>query len=657
MPRQQQIIPVYDVPHVMTVVNNYSTIAQVEQVQASDPNVKFICVFPADKGEDGCKTINSTTEFINTYGYPNFKKYGQASFMPYLLLRSGYASVHCVRITPPNATYANIVILATVTTTDNTVSVKYSTSTIADLTDLETFEEKVKALATTDTYPVIAFASSSRGVYGNNLRFRMTSDTSTDNGTDYKNYAVQFLSTDAGLSLNENYNVTLHYSAVVSGVSKFMYDVLNDPEAGSANTITVVNDDGIDAIYTAYTTACEGAGTVPVPSKDFDYFYGRVKGSRTGEAIANYTIDADSVAFDSTTGLAFVGGVDGNFDMANESVAYDPDAPTGGVLPGLPATTLRQASIINEYLKAMFTGIDTEYLTKFTDETGRRYGTAVISKRRAPADVILDANYPDIIKKALNELAIKRADAKLILDSGIHSTVASLEAWDDTFATEVDGQTYYFASSDIDTPTYVTSREGQWFKARDPFTGKIIDVTYTWYLATALPRHIIVNGNHIPFTGERYALLSGAIANSLRPNIDADDLETKQRLYTRRINTCDTLAENTYFRSTQINVQQTVSDLLEDNNVMVLLEMKRMLEDLVLSKLYDFSEAEDRARFTESAQRMFETYTNRKVRSFNVLFDMNEFEEERNILHCYLELVFRQMSSRGIVEIDINGRV
>jgi hypothetical protein len=203
---------------------------------------------------------------------------------------------------------------------------------------------------------------------------------------------------------------------------------------------------------------------------------------------------------------------------------------------------------------------------------------------------------------------------------------------------------------------YLVTREGQWAKVRDPFTGKIIDVTYTWFLAQALPTHIITNGTHVPFIGERYSLLTGHIANSVRPNIDADDLESKQLLWEKRINTLDTLSENRYARSTQVTVQTDLSDLTEDSNVLVLLEMKRILEDITLKRLFDFADAEDRRRFTDEADRVFATYPNRKVREYKVSFDMNEYEQERNILHCYLTVIFRQISTRAIVEIDINRR-
>jgi len=139
--------------------------------------------------------------------------------------------------------------------------------------------------------------------------------------------------------------------------------------------------------------------------------------------------------------------------------------------------------------------------------------------------------------------------------------------------------------------------------------------------------------------------------------IDADDIDTKEALYTNRVNFFECIAEDTYVRGVQGTSQKQWSDLSEENNVAVVLEMKRILEEFVSSKLYNFAEAEDRVLFTQDADRLFADYRNKKVRSFNVYFDMNAFEEERSILHCYLAVVFRTIAKRGIIEIDINKRV
>lgn len=613
MPRTSQIIPQYDVPHVMTIINDNSTIDTTADVEVADPAVRALCVFTSAKGPDGVKTVATTKDYIKMYGTPDIKKYGQASYMPYLMLATGKARVHCMRVTPTDAAYANVVITAKSTTADSATTVTFATKTIENLTNLDELQTKADELDATLTdgeKVIMVLAATGRGTYGNDMSFRLVPQVAAATASTFKNYTLEILSRDNGLTLDESHRIAVYYNAIERRLSRFADDVINDPETGSPSTRIYINSDNITALYEAYATT---AGEEAVIEPMFDPFFGVYTG---------YTVDTEGLNFGKTDGILFAGGSDGSF----------------------AASETREKAIEDAYLAVLNTA-----------SPDPRYGRAPFSKRRTPAEFILDANYPVSVKMALYELALKRTDAKLYLDCGTtNNTLDELVTYDTT--NFYDDGVSKFSASNADVMDYIVTREGQWYKTRDPFTGKIIDVTYTWFLAQSLPTHLIDNGTHIPFIGERYTLLTGHITNSVRPNIDADDLESKQILWERRINSVDTLSENRYARSTQVTVQTDISDLTEDSNVFVLLEMKRMLEDITLRRLFDFSDAEDRRRFTDEADRVFATYPNRKVREYKVSFDMNEYEQARNILHCYLTVIFRQISTRAIVEIDINRR-
>lgn len=613
MPRTSQIIPQYDVPHIMTVINDNSTLDTSTNVEVADPAIRSLCIFTSAKGPDGIRTLSKTEDYLKMYGTPDMKKYGQASYMPFLMLSTGRAHVHCMRITPNDAAYANVVVTAKSTTADSATTVTFATKTIENITNLDEFAAKVDAFDATLTdgeKVIMALITTGRGAYGNDMSFRLVPQTAAATSSIFKNYTLEILSRDNGLTREEAHRIAIYPNATERRVSRYAEDVINDPETGSASTRIYINSENVEALYEAYAA---NAGDDIVTELMFDPFFGNYTG---------YTVDENGVNFGKTDGLLFSSGTDGSFATSDD-----------------PAKALEDAMLA----------------ALSTTSPDPRYGRAAMSKRRTPADIILDANYPISVKMALYELALKRTDAKLYLDCGTsNNTIEELETYDDTnFYTETGSK---FSSSDANVMDYLVTREGQWMKVRDPFTGKIINVTYTWYLAQALPLHLVDIGTHVPFIGERYTLLTGHIANSVRPNIDSDDLDAKQRLWERRINTVDTLSENRYARSTQVTVQTDLSDLTEDNNVLVLLEMKRMLEDITLTRLFDFADAEDRRRFTDEADTAFATYPNRKVREYKVVFDMNEYEQDRNILHCYLTVIFRQISTRAIVEIDINRR-
>jgi hypothetical protein len=87
-----------------------------------------------------------------------------------------------------------------------------------------------------------------------------------------------------------------------------------------------------------------------------------------------------------------------------------------------------------------------------------------------------------------------------------------------------------------------------------------------------------------------------------------------------------------------------------------LFELKRILEVDCFNNLYNFTSVAERANFTEYEKAKFADWIGRKVQSFNIRFDVNEWEAERSIVHCYAEVQFRNLNKRTIIEIDVNKR-
>lgn len=641
MPSANQIIPAYNVPHVATYINDNSTVSNIAPVAVVDPSIRMLYVFASPKGEDcTIKEITDTSVYLNTYGTPNMDLYGQAGYMPYLSLSTGSARCYCVRVMPPDAIYANTVVIATVAQNTGDVpgiNVTYSTKTITDLkaTDYETVMGAANALATGEGEHVVFVAvSKGRGVYGDAFGFRFATNVYADRENNYKNFVMDIIDNETGIAIDKSFNGTFVSNSIFNNRTMYFEDLVNDPSTGSGDIYFYINNEGLTSIYNAYTAAV----TVnPVSFDEFDFIFGTAKGSISG-SIEGYTVNYDADAttglnFEATTGIRLNGGSDGSFAPATDEASK----------------TDRVNAIMAEYEKAFYCKSDDEFIEAFKDETTRRY-SGLISKRRVPVQVILDANYSANVKTALANFSRKRMDSKLYLDTGIVNSVTELITKDGANSGDITTNTYNYKTD------YFIERLGQCYKTRDPFNNKVIQVTATYALATMIPNHYIDVGSHIPMVGETRATIPGVLPGSMRPNIDADDLDIKEKLYNLRINTIDTLSDNKYIIATQRTSQIALSDLSEGNNVAVLFEMKRMLENFVLSKIFDFAESEDRSRFTEDAENMFNSYRNTKLRDFTVRFDMNEFEAERNILHCYLEVIFKQISTRGIIEIDINKR-
>ena len=199
---------------------------------------------------------------------------------------------------------------------------------------------------------------------------------------------------------------------------------------------------------------------------------------------------------------------------------------------------------------------------------------------------------------------MKRMDAAVRLDTNLLTNV------NDVFTM---GQTLK------DINTFMVSKNAGMFKTVDPITGKVIPVTNTLWMAQRYPLHVATYGNHVPMAGERYATLSGYTKNSIRPLIDADDMEIKEKLLTEyQINYIEAIDEDTYIRGTQNTSQVKNSDLSEENNVQVLLEIKRKIERMAGKRRYEFSDEDELRIFRQDCEEIFSSYKGTKCRSIDV---------------------------------------
>lgn len=632
MPRAGQIVPEYLTPHVKTYINDNSLFNDSAAIPSED-GVRLLCVFASAKGEDGVvKAMTSVSDYLEEYGTPNFNLYGQPCYMPYAALSSGNAKCYCMRVMPETATYANVVISAHTKVEENATTgakefkVKFVATPVTNVTDKSTMLLQMQNLETLppdvtstgyNVFPLFAVSAKGRGQYGNALHIRLVSDSLMNSDNDFMNYIFEVLDSSNGtLVVKEHHRGSFDYNAVVEYTSLFMDDAVNDPTNGSSKIDFVTYTEGFTALYDAYAAFITEANGTATPYNSVDLFTGY---NKNGSVMTGYVVDntaADFAALDSTIGVVLSGGDDSTFAANYTSTMVDG-----------AATPTRQEAIDAAYIKA-FNG---------------DYDHDIRSKRCTPCELILDANYSEEVKLKLAEMALDRYDARCVIDAGLLTTTTAAVNW----VTKLNIKA---------VDNFIISKECQHYKIRDPFTGRAIPVTATYYLAENLPTHYKTFGNHVPFVGSGYAQLTNHIRNSLKPAIDADNLEVKEALYTNHCNFFECISEDNYVRGVQTTSQSVMSDLSEENNVAVLLEMKRMLEEFVAARLYNFAEAEDRIRFTEDATRMFSDYRGSKVYSYEVYFDMNAFEQQRSILHCYLAVQFRTIAKRGIIEIDINKR-
>lgn len=619
MPSNTQIIPTYAHPHIETFINDNTTFTP--EVTSPEEGVRGIYVFTSGKGRDNViLPFEQYQECLNEYGAPDFNLYGQPGYMPIAALATGQAKAWCMRVMPTDAAYSNAVIVAKVKI-DNTdeenpkMVIKHEVVFHSGLTTKTEFSSLTDILTEEDpdgdgfmTFPLFGLYSLGRGTYGNTLRFRVVPSVSDDQNNGFRNYRFEIYTTEGGLTRLEVFYGSFAPNAVnESGTTIYLEDVINESDVGSRKVNLYVCQDSFEKIYDLYKS--DIAPTSEINLQTFDLFTGLDINSNVITDLEIDNTETTTVSIDGAGGVSMAGGTEGSFTI-------DKTNPE-----------LREAAIEDAYVKA-FSGV--------TD-------ASILSKRRVPAEVIFDANYTLEVKKALIALLIKRYDAFGYIDAGILNTPTDATDWGESMSAYADR---------------IFSKQFQHYYIKDPFSGKNIPMTVTYFLVNKVITHFksVGGGNHIPFVGEAYAKLTGAIKDSLKPMIDADNNEVKEALYNLRLNYFECIAENTYTRGTQSTSQNIWSDLSEENNMLVLLELKRKLEKVVASKSYNFAEKEDRQKFTEAAERLITPYIGVKMRAGSVFFNMNSYEELRNILHCYLNITFKSLVKTGIIEIDINRR-
>lgn len=633
MPVPYQIIPEHVYPHQATYINDNTEVSKTYSTSSSDVTA-LLCVFASPKGRDNkVLTISDGSQgFVNEYGIGPFSLYGQPLLNAYHAAMSGACVLHCMRVTPDDASYSNVTLIAkykieetanpdTHEVTGKTLKIMYyaksSNTELSALSDLD-------ACCTVDSTPdeegftavkLMTVGCQGKGSYGKNLRFRITSDRTSDKDNNFKNYFFGVYDNTSGMVQKEQFNVVFNSEAMYSNVSLYAEDVINDSISGSTQVKIACFDDGFKALYDAYMQVNPDCTLTCV---EFDPFFGLDKNTR--QALPNLTILSDAeaspagvnespIAVSSTEGVSLLGGSDG-------SLASSVDEET------------RKTTLDNLYLQA-FTGTIDPHIK---------------SKNRFPTTFIMDANYPVNVKLALANLAIKRGDCMAMLDCGTGiTTKASVKAYiDENFGSSVNNR--------------LITIEPYCMKVRDPYSYKAITVTSTYWLSGRYPTHIAEwNGKHRPLAGNTFGIIDGYIHDSVYPVFDEDlDSDVMDELAEAHVNFAKYNANQVVVRAMQDTKQYKQTNLSEQNNTLILLDIKRDCERLCAAYEYDFSEPTDIARFNADIEVVASKYREAQVRSINAYFDKSDWEAERNILHLYVEMVHKDLIRITIIEIDVN---
>lgn len=690
MPVPYQIIPQGSVfrPKVETHIND-NTFVDDAYLTGGGDITSALCVFASPKGRDReVITIREgNAEFMNEFGLGPFKLYGQPLLNAYaatLAATTTQAMVHCIRVTPADASYSTATLIAQYKVIDGVMHVRFvvcpSQSEIKDLnTELEN-AYMIDDPETTDGYTKLklwTIAYRGRGDYGRNIRFRITSDNGSDKNNDFKNYNFSIYRKENLLEQVENFSVTMLEDAIYAGASLAAGDVINDKTSGSDYVRVAMFYDAFEKLFEVYL---ENNPATEYTLNDFDPLLGLNKYTR--EKIENLVIDPASeyltpaddetpVDLQVTSGISLMGGSDGSLGETTYIGAYqnktaldtavadheinpaprdtvkitNPDAGDTDDDPTDPHTIVAGDYLVWDGSKWIYyPGRETILNQLYLDAFSGKMDPNIKSKNRFPTTFIYDANFDKATKAQIVALTLQRTDCVAILDFGTQITTKG----------SVESMYYDLNFDNIDTR--VVSLEPYCMKVRDPYTKKTVTVTSTYWMISNYFTHIYGwNGKHRPMAGNRFGIIDGYIPDSIYPVFDEDlEADMMDDLADLKCNIAKYNQNQVVVRSMQNTAQSRLSALTELNNVLVLLDVKRACERLVANYEYDFSEPEDIARFNVDVGTITARFAVAQVRRISAHFDKNSWEAARSILHLYVEMVCKDLVKTVIIEIDVN---
>lgn len=712
MAQTTQIVPKFSFPYVETVINDYTLVTDGSVPSTEDSSVKQIYAVTASKGIDNVWVRKSSKESaVKTFGDSNFKRFGQPLMQALEVLDQENSQVWMMRVMPENAAYSNGIVSAyykadsmedVADAHKRKFRIKLTSKSVENATtakELATLAlEADGATILVDGNAVYKDAEgftqaqimtvnyAGRGVCGDYFSMRISQALSYEKELGIKMYNFEVINSENGLSKDANYVGALVSSSKYSVEGTTLIDdVLADAEVGLAPIDVKVNEESVEQIYNAYVKFLKELhndcvaeyetkldqfaipeemmnGTVAV-TEDFQAQYDELKEisaiiDRTEDDVIP-DIDEFDIIFgqkvgssDMLPGIAFPVALTDDVDTTADDYDAAMYTTTKNLVDFVSAKGLRLACGNDGYFAnprtVMVDGVATTYTLEdevkecFIKAFNGTYDKKILSPRRMSVTAMFDAGYPYEVKKQIADLVLARNDCRLFLDTGI------IESLSDGVVKKLENDYSIFDE-------HLISVDIHNYFVKEPSTNKKVNVTISYFLAPQYVNHINNFGYHIPFVKD-YAELSGHVRDSIRPVVEEYEVDLKESLCENRFNYFECMSENVFQRAIQNTTQKANTDLLEENNSAILYNIKRMIESDIQSQLYNFADERIRMSFIDVEKAKFASMEGNIVETIDIKFATSQYEFERSILHCYVEVVFRGLTKKAIVEIDINKR-
>lgn len=564
----------------------------------------FATVFTSDKGTEEWTRIYGK-DFFDMYGSNiSFTRHGQPLLQAAMSINAG-AELLCKRLVADDATLANLAIVAsvsddeiqvkdldgnllyldpegqqTVEVTEEPVmksvkKVKYSLKTATNVKTISEANDAIKATLKEEDYLLYVIADKGRGA--SKKRIKIIPNYRLSKNLQYTAYSLSIIE---GTSEIESMSFSINPDLIVSGENISLQSMIRT----YSTQLTCIED--VSSMDNFINTLATAAGVDSSIMYKCDPLFGC---NNTGVALDGIIIDSEGIDLQYNSGQALQNGDNGSF----------------GNTP-IEATEIYSAQAI-----AAFDG---------------SFDKSIFNVDQHKLDAIIDANYPDSVKRSIENLAAFREDFIYFRDQGLGKTSIELIAE----ACNSEAKSKFCA-------TYPQS-----YDIIDPYSKRQTSVTIGYDLAQLLVNHCN-NGRILPTAGMKHnMIINSAIYGTLSfaPTICPDpEGNQKEKLEDMRVNYASYIDNQLVIESLYTS-QERYTQWSFINNVMGIQEVVKAIRTRCPAIRYTFIDGEDLEKYKADVDEVIASYSS----NFNTLeleYVSDTTYSANKIFYAVLKVVYK----------------
>ena len=253
-------------------------------------------------------------------------------------------------------------------------------------------------------------------------------------------------------------------------------------------------------------------------------------------------------------------------------------------------------------------------------------------------DAVFDANYPNAVKRSIEDLANFREDFVYFRDMGIGlKNTESIKTAD-----QLNYKSRYCA-------TYVNS-----YDIYDPYTRKQISITVTYDLARLFVKHFI-NGRARPFCGIKYGVVipqDDFVPGSLNFTPKRTPSQDQRQIFDDlRINYLSFYDGTILAMNSEYTSQTEYTQLSWINNVLAVQQVIKAIRVLCPKIRYSFLDGEDLQRYKKDVNELIIDKYSGLFKTFTIEYVENSQYDSNKIIYAVLRVQFRNFIQTEIFKI------